>query len=139
LKRTSPIRCHIRHKAWDSAFITYAGPWAEARTQWTEHTLDGEDDDGDTFNIYVLAAFLRNTHGDGDDYRRARAADPWAALAEREGIDREQIWNGELEERAWPVIQQAAALLMSGPVAADTIRALLEQRQPAGALDADRS
>ena len=30
-----------RIKPFDRAFIIYAGPWAEARAQWTEPTFDG--------------------------------------------------------------------------------------------------
>jgi hypothetical protein len=50
----------FRGKRWDSQFFTYAGPWAEARSQWTEDSLDGVDDDGCLFGDYVVYAFLVN-------------------------------------------------------------------------------
>ena len=37
----------LRSKPFDIAFVTYAGPWAEARAQWpAEVSLDAEDGDG---------------------------------------------------------------------------------------------
>ena len=36
----------LRSKPFDIAFVTYAGPWAEARAQWpAEVSLDAEDGD----------------------------------------------------------------------------------------------
>ena len=54
--------------AYDLAFVTFAGPWAEARAQWAK-PLDGEYD-GSTFDDYVGCAFGRNAGGDLRDYRR---------------------------------------------------------------------
>jgi hypothetical protein len=63
----------MRVKRWDSQFVTYAGPWAEARAQWLRDSLiglDSEDEDGYLFSDYVLGAFLLNRDGDADDYHR---------------------------------------------------------------------
>jgi hypothetical protein len=49
--------------AHDMALVTFAGVWAEARAQWTK-PLDGQDDDGSTFDDYVGRAFERNADGD---------------------------------------------------------------------------
>jgi hypothetical protein len=48
----------FRGKPFDFAFVTCAGPWAEARAQWPRSTLDGEDDEGDAFEYYLLATRL---------------------------------------------------------------------------------
>ena len=40
-------------------------------------------------------------------------------------VARDETWDRELEH-AWPVIQQVAERLLSGPVAGHTIRALLD-------------
>lgn len=64
-----------RGKPCDAAFVTYAGPWAEARAQWPLPTLEGEDDDGLAFEDYVSGAFPLNADGDGEDFRRAKEAD----------------------------------------------------------------
>jgi len=104
---------HHRGKTFDSAFVIYAGPWAEARCQWDQPTLDGEDDEGLTFDDYLTGAWMRNGPGDFADYQRGRAADaelfgPHADLVDR----REETWSFELE-RQWPVIRAVADRLIS--------------------------
>ncbi|HYB37938.1 MAG TPA: hypothetical protein VEF72_20820 [Mycobacterium sp.] len=50
-----------------------AGPWAEARSQWTRDSLDSlddEDDDGRPFRYYVREAFDVNRDGDLDKYEQ---------------------------------------------------------------------
>jgi hypothetical protein len=120
-----------RGKPCDSAFVTYAGPWAEARAQWALATLEDEDDDGCTFEDYVTAAFLRNADGDGEQYRRAQEAD--AALYGPEfghlAYGREEHWSRELEE-SWPAVQQLAAMLMDGPVSAEAAVDLVGDYRP---------
>jgi hypothetical protein len=120
---------HTRAKPFDSAFITYAGPWAEARAQWPHPTLDAEDDDGYTFDDYVLAKLLSNAK-DAADYQRQQAADAallgpsFAHLAESCA----QTWSGELE-RSWPVICEVARMLLTGSsVTTASIRMLLDRR-----------
>jgi hypothetical protein len=100
---------HYASKPCDSAFITYAGVWAEARAQWPLADLDAEDDDGCTFNDYVLGAFLANIDGDAEPYRTLMDADPLPVEFQRR---REQCWDQELE-REWTVIQTVAQLLLA--------------------------
>lgn len=122
-----------RGKPCDTAFVTYAGPWAEARAQWVRPTLDDEDDDGCTFEDYVSVAFLSNADGDGEDYRRAQEAEA-AQLGEfgQQFLDltgvRQEMWSGELEQ-SWPLIQQVAAIamLVDGPVAAEAAATLVDR------------
>jgi hypothetical protein len=111
----------FRSKPCDRAFVTYAGPWAEARAQWPLRGLVGEDDDGCTFGDYLTAAWRQNQHGDLADYERFRETD--AALlghdADLNLIDiTEEIWSAELE-REWPVIKQVAGWLLSGLAVSD--------------------
>jgi len=101
---------HYASKPCDSAFITYAGPWAEARARWPLTQLDGEDDDGCLFDDYVVGAFLANIDGDAEQYKTLLAGEP-AQLTQFHGR-REEGWNRELE-REWPVIQDVARLLLA--------------------------
>jgi hypothetical protein len=119
-----------REKPWDEQFVVYAGPWAEARCQWTGDSLDGEDDDGQLFADYVAAAFLRNRDDDREKYERLE--DGWigpdgklcesltartARLVRRDRYEliaeREQQWSRDLE-RYWPVICMVARTLLDG-------------------------
>jgi hypothetical protein len=56
----------------DLHFAVYAGPWAEARSQWTRDNLDSlddEDDHGRPFRCYVRKAFdVINRDGDSVKY-----------------------------------------------------------------------
>ena len=86
---------HFRAKPCDRAFITFAGPWAEARAQWPLPDLDDEDDDGCTFQDYLVVAWMHNADGDLAGYKRARDAD--AAMFGEQFADltfgREEIWS----------------------------------------------
>lgn len=106
----------------DRMFVTFAGPWAEARCQWPLPSLDGEDTEGAIFDDYLLAAWMRAADGDHDVYEDMRAHDVGdrIVIAEHLGItpgelrDREERgWADELEQ-AWPVIQQVAGMLLAG-------------------------
>jgi hypothetical protein len=116
---------HYRAKPCDWGFITYAGPWAEARAHWLMPDLDGEDDEGCIFADYLVGAWMYNNDGDGAAYRAAEDAEIAMLgefgdqFAQLEGA-REQVWWRELEDR-WPVIQQVAGLLMAGTVTASMI------------------
>jgi hypothetical protein len=101
---------HWNGKVFDIAFITYAGPWAEARAQWPLADLDGLDDDGCTFDDHVTAAFLANIDGDFEAYETCLASDP-TFLASFQS-SREECWNNELE-RVWPVVREVARLLLA--------------------------
>ena len=56
--------CEIRPGSADAAdfwaFNYYAGPWAEARAQWTQPTIDEDsfDDEGRCFADHVATAFV---------------------------------------------------------------------------------
>jgi hypothetical protein len=95
-----------------AAFIFYAGPWAEARVQWSTpvHTLDDTNDDGKSFRETVKAAF-----DDAADFDGGSDSAYYAALADADPSipDNEPYWSCELE-RAWPVIDQLAHALRDG-------------------------
>jgi hypothetical protein len=116
-------------------FVTFAGPWAEARARWPLSSLEGEDDDGCTFDDYLAAAWLLAKDGDHDDYEDMRDGDVHGiAFAEHLGITpgevrwrQERGWGDELE-RAWGVIQQVADLLLAGTTVTDAVvRELVEE------------
>ncbi len=115
----------FRSKVFDSAFIAYAGPWAEARCQWPDNLgLDAHDEEGLTFDDYVASAWLRNPD-DLADYKASCAADVTAFGYPAHLVElREESWARELEDR-WPVIRQIAELLLCGPVGADEIQAAI--------------
>jgi hypothetical protein len=109
----------------DRLFITFAGPWAEARAQWAMPSLDREDDDGCTFDDHLCGAWMVNADGDSDAYEDMRGEE--VRFAEYLGITpgelrdrRERGWGDELE-RAWPVIQQVAKLLLAGDTVTDAV------------------
>jgi hypothetical protein len=120
----------FRGKPCDMAFVTYAGPWSEARAQWPMPTIDGRDDDELTFDDYLSGAWLRNASGDGVDYRRAQNADNALFGAQFADLSRvrEEAWHSELESR-WPVIRELAEMLLSGPVDAETAANLVDRQQ----------
>jgi hypothetical protein len=116
----------LRSKPFDIAFVTYAGPWAEARAQWpAEVPLDAEDGDGCVFDDYILAAWWANATGDLAEYKRRCEADA-ELLGDHAHLLhlREETWCRELDDR-WPAIQQIAKLLMSRPVDDDEVRAAM--------------
>ncbi|WP_133057898.1 hypothetical protein [Mycolicibacterium conceptionense] len=94
-----------------AAFVFYAGPWAEARVQWQQPSLEGLDDtdgNGESFRDRVRAAFLEGVGVTSD----------LASYNEMARIDssipkREPYWARELE-RAWPVIKELANALRGG-------------------------
>lgn len=118
----------FRAKATDHPFIAYAGPWAEARLQWPAGVaLDGEDDDGMTFDDYVDGALLTQP----DDRQELQPHDDHVAQLRALGVDVEPyaVWLIELEA-AWPAVQSIAARLLDGDVLTDTdVRAHVEANQ----------
>jgi hypothetical protein len=123
----------VRSKSFDTPFIIFAGPWAEARCQWTGDTLDGLDDDGCEFIDHVTAAFMSNSDGDGTVYGEALEHDVYE-LARRSGflaeggmeVDRETAWSEELE-RMWPVVQLLAERLLIGAVSGQEAADLVDE------------
>jgi hypothetical protein len=111
----------------DRAFVIYAGPWAQARAEWTAPTLDGlddADDEGLLFDDYVTTALVDSRDHDLALYTEALADDPDDPDEDRE---RAQTWTRELES-VWPVMQQVAALLVDGQtVTAETVADLLDR------------
>lgn len=101
---------HFNAEVFDIPFITYAGPFAEARAQWPHDDLDGEDEYGRTFGECVAAAFRANADGDFEAYPAALRADP-TTLASFQSR-REKSWNIELE-REWHVIEVVARRLLT--------------------------
>src|SRR5271155_3311720 len=118
-------------KAWgsDETFVTFAGPWAEARAQWPG---GDEDDEGCTADDYIAGAFLANLDGDLDDYRghldRERALyGVWFDWIVGKGVKREVGWSRELEG-VWPAIKAVAGLLLDGEhVDHATVEGLLDR------------
>ncbi len=133
----------------DDMFVTFAGPWAEARARWPLPSLVGEDGDGRVFDDYLADAWLAAEDGDQDVYDELR--DEWAKpyrddistryegifdqdidhviqFAASHGIvlpgerreRQERCWASELED-AWGVIQQVAELLLAGETVTDAV------------------
>lgn len=86
-------------KPCDSAFIAFAGPWAEARQAWGERPLEVEDDDGCTFSDYVVGVLLQQP----DD--ASRLGDVTSAS--------QDVWMRELE-CVWGAVQSLAGRLLAG-------------------------
>ncbi|MDT5410935.1 MAG: hypothetical protein QOG14_3155 [Mycobacterium sp.] len=101
---------HFSAKVFDTAFITFAGPFAEARALWPLDDLDGEDENGKTFDDYVRDAFNANAVGDFEAYPAALNADP-TTLASFQSR-REETWKQELK-REWHVIEVVARRLLT--------------------------
>ncbi|WP_131811670.1 hypothetical protein [Mycolicibacterium peregrinum] len=99
-----------------AAFVFYAGPWAEARVQWQQPTLEDLDDidaNGRSFRETVTAAFLEGVGGTSDLAFYTEMARIDSSIPERE-----PDWSRELE-RAWPVIGTLAKELRDGLDAAE--------------------
>ena len=115
-----------RAKQFDSAFMSWSGPWAEARYQWGERALDAEDEDGATFSDYVAGVFLAGGRDDAGAIRQSRRAEPYQVPAELIAAS-ERVWSMELE-RAWPAVQEVARLLIAGSTVTDVeVRRLTDQ------------
>ncbi|MCZ0731865.1 hypothetical protein [Mycolicibacterium iranicum] len=105
-------------------FITFAGPWAEAK--WTTETDDDVDDMDDALEF----AWLDNADGDADKYAgRVQELDDAAAHLGFHFVGRswEFDWSDELEE-LWPAICEVAALLIDGKtVTHDHVKAAVDR------------
>jgi hypothetical protein len=120
-------------------FVTYAGPWAEARCQCAQEGLDDEEDEGLTIDDYLNGVWRLNRDGDRDDYRQLedgispdgmRFDVPTTLKAQLLGRrryelieEREQQWSRQLEECCWPVIHTVAQMLLDGCTDVDAITA----------------
>ena len=120
-------------KRFDDAFLAFAGPWAEARHRWGDRSLDGEDDEGLTFEDYIIGVLLEQP-SDRSALQAARAQA--RADGEPPGRDRpaEQVWQIELE-RVWPAIAAVAGVLLAGgPLTHEVVNSLVDR-----AFEADAS
>lgn len=103
-------------------FVTYAGPWAEARVQWPAAlSIDSVNAKGRSF-IQEVEDALWSNESDLRDYAPDLDFFPSdhliAALSGEEPQPvipgpHDQAWFGELE-RCWPVMQFVASELLSG-------------------------
>lgn len=136
-------------KRWDVDFITFAGPWAQARADWGKPTLNGWDDSGCEFDDYVLGALMDNPDDTEmmycDEVQKACDAavdemyrqNPDALRHSREAAEhirqggtirtfRERFWSRVELERAWPVIREVAQMLLDGAIVTpETVNDLL--------------
>ena len=109
---------YMSHYPWDTPFLCFAGPWAEARLNWGDRPMDDEDDEGCVFRDHLTGMTLPGAPGRGD-WEQSRLYDPLASCPD--GMDREQwedfyqqrqdTWCYELE-RQWPLIQAVADHIM---------------------------
>lgn len=108
--------------------VDLTGPWAEARSQWpADVALDGEDDDGVTFDDCVTGVLLTQP----DDLQELQPHDDHVAKLRALGVDVDPYatWHRELEA-AWPAVQSIAARLLDGDVLTDDdVRSLVEAGQ----------
>lgn len=110
-----------RGHTWDHAFIAWAGPWAQARCQWSlDGTVELDDEhpeEGHIFADELVGAFMS---GGMEDHQAVREGlseavaalerqDP--ALAQEVTHNTEQTWCMELCGM-WTVIQQVAQWLL---------------------------
>ena len=119
-----------RHKPVDDAFITYAGPWAEARHAWHQDLQTGAADQDFDFGDYLFAVIIDQPDDAAVILAAEREEEKFRALLHPE--DRERVtpqrvvWGQELEQK-WPVIQAVAARLLEGrTVTHDAVLALVE-------------
>jgi len=110
--------CH-RSPGRDPGFVAWAGPWAQARAEWSEGPLDKVGDEF-VFADHLLTAYLGGGHPDWVIVEQHFASLPWASM--RAGTER--VWGMELS-RMWPAIQQVAEWLLVGePVTDQRVRDL---------------
>lgn len=112
----------VRHKVWDLAFLTFAGPWAEARYEWAKihddlavDDISTSDHECEVFEDWVCGVFLSQPD-DMRTYREAGAGD----------VIREGIWHRELEA-VWPAVVRVAERLLAGDVTHDEVEAFVTE------------
>ncbi len=109
-----------RGPSWDDPYVSYAGPWAEARFLWGDRPADEENEDYLVFADHLFGVFL----GAGaEDWQELQAH--YARLAELAGLLPPEITAGDLErittqkwavelEAVWPAIELIATHLLAG-------------------------
>jgi hypothetical protein len=124
---TTHIECERCH----TEFVTYAGPWAEARAEWPDLPLDALDADGRSFDRYVEDALLSNPsdlrqYEPSEDIAFAHlTAELWGGEPPPVPAARDLSWFSELES-GWSAMKTVAEMLVSGiEITADGVRGLL--------------
>jgi len=101
--------------SWNTPFVAWAGPWAEARYSWGDRPADAEDEDGLSFADRLAGVFhfhpadLQAVLAYGDELAQMLPTDAAVDL-ERAG---EREWTAEME-RVWPAVEKVAARLLTG-------------------------
>lgn len=109
-----------RGPCWDDPFVSFAGPWAEARYIWGDRPADEENEDYLVFADHLFGIFL----GAGaEDWAVLQAHfDGYAGLATMLPPQvtagdlvrlTEQVWARELQA-VWPAIETVATRLLAG-------------------------
>lgn len=128
-----PTREHLgktrsRGNPSDNSFVTYAGPWAEARGGWAIETAVRDPENfGSTFSDVLILAQESNRQ-EMKQYRKECVADRRIARTVGYPLDlkyREALWQRVLEGQ-WPVIQFVAGLLLTGTFSATDITAAFD-------------
>ncbi|HVG84264.1 MAG TPA: hypothetical protein VM820_07085 [Vicinamibacterales bacterium] len=120
----------LRTAPWDTGFMAYAGPWAEARFVWGNRPLDAHNDNDCTFSDCVVGVLLHQSddaamwgawhHEPAQESVRQAMADLGMTFAP------EEVWDRELE-LVWPEIQTLAQRIRAGESVTDTeVRDLYE-------------
>lgn len=127
-------------KWWHLPFVVYAGPWAEARSQWTRYSLDSLDDEDDdavrsvTTSAWRSTSTVTVTSTSTSSWRKgyfrtargpSRRPPEWLKFSGRPRdeviAERGQGWSRQLEELCWPVIRVVAGMLLDGCTDVDAI------------------
>lgn len=126
-------RVHVTYERRHHDFVTFAGPWADARVDWGDRPPNGVDADGSTFHDYLRASLRVNA----DDLRlyvpsrnlptELFEADSFGGDAPEIPLARDESWYAELESY-WPTMQLMADMVLRGEhVAPEWVRARLGQ------------
>lgn len=123
---------HVMHDPVHRDFVTFAGPWAEARAEWTGRPLDGVNEAGLTFHD-CIRGILRCSDSDLRSY--APELDHFALALDETASDeliplaRDDSWYGELET-LWPTMAIVAEMALRGDeVTTERVRVLLTNEQ----------
>lgn len=110
---------HVVHPRAAREFVTFAGPWAEARYDWADRPLDGIDEHGSTLHDYIRASLCANA-SDLQVYEPSINLPFEIFVADGQGDDapevplaRDESWYAELESY-WPTMQLAADMVLRG-------------------------
>ena len=109
-----------RGPSWDDPFISYAGPWAEARFIWGDRPATEEDEEYLVFGDHLFGIFLGTGAEDWCELSEhfAELAGLAAMLPPEITADdlvrlTESAWAREMEA-VWPAIEETATRLLAG-------------------------